>query len=250
MLRNFMQMVGAPVVAMNGEVGEIRDIYFDDDRRTARYLVVETDGWLTGRQVLISPHVVRGFAPDGKQVRVDLNYEAIQVSPAADMHKPVSRQYEGGSSPDPEYAPYWLYGSIWSTDALAYQGGAVLAHSMSSAPSSPEPTPPPLKDLHLRSCRALVGYAVHAEDAVLGHVTDLVFEEETWALCCWVIDVGRWPPARSVRVCCKRVRDVNWVERTVTVEASLQELVNARMSESGGSSDGASGCRAQAETAD
>jgi uncharacterized protein YrrD len=46
------------VLASDGEIGKVKEIYFDDDRWVVRYLVVDTGGWLTRRHVLISPHAV------------------------------------------------------------------------------------------------------------------------------------------------------------------------------------------------
>ena len=41
--------------AVDGEIGSVVDIYFDDETWAIRYLVVDTGGWLGGRRVLISP---------------------------------------------------------------------------------------------------------------------------------------------------------------------------------------------------
>jgi uncharacterized protein YrrD len=49
---------GSQVLASDGEIGKVKEIYFDDDRWVVRYLVVDTGGWLTRRHVLISPHAV------------------------------------------------------------------------------------------------------------------------------------------------------------------------------------------------
>ena len=46
---------GRSIAAIDGDIGSIRDLYFDDITWTIRYLVVDTGSWLPGRQVLISP---------------------------------------------------------------------------------------------------------------------------------------------------------------------------------------------------
>ena len=51
---------GYSLMAADGEIGTITDVWFDDDRWTVRYLVVRTGGWLLGRKVLLAPSVVRG----------------------------------------------------------------------------------------------------------------------------------------------------------------------------------------------
>jgi hypothetical protein len=44
--------------SLDGEIGRVKEFYFDDLHWTVRYLVAETGNWLTGRQVLISPYAL------------------------------------------------------------------------------------------------------------------------------------------------------------------------------------------------
>ena len=43
---------------LDGEIGKVKDFYFDDLHRTVRYLVADTGNWLTHRQALISPYAL------------------------------------------------------------------------------------------------------------------------------------------------------------------------------------------------
>jgi hypothetical protein len=56
MLRSIKQLYGDKLGASDGEIGHVKDFYFDDQSWTVRYLVADTGSWLPGRQVLISPH--------------------------------------------------------------------------------------------------------------------------------------------------------------------------------------------------
>ena len=47
------------VGATHGDIGEVKDVYFDDERWVIRYMIVATGKWLSGRKVLISPIAVR-----------------------------------------------------------------------------------------------------------------------------------------------------------------------------------------------
>ena len=55
MLRNVNQLRGYAIHATDGIIGEVDDLYFDDEDWAIRYLVVDTGRWLPGRKVLISP---------------------------------------------------------------------------------------------------------------------------------------------------------------------------------------------------
>jgi hypothetical protein len=61
MLLSVNQLYGEKLGALDGDIGQVKDLYFDDLNWTVRYLVVETGSWLSGRQVLISPHASTGF---------------------------------------------------------------------------------------------------------------------------------------------------------------------------------------------
>jgi hypothetical protein len=94
MLRSIKQVYGNTLGAPDGEIGQVKDFYFDDQNWTIRYLVVDTGLWLPGRQVLISPHSVGRLDHAERVLRVNLTRKQIENSPSIESHKPVSRQYE------------------------------------------------------------------------------------------------------------------------------------------------------------
>ena len=51
MLRSALRLRGYRVGAKDGEVGKVRDLFFDDNGWGVRYLVVDTRPWLGGRRV-------------------------------------------------------------------------------------------------------------------------------------------------------------------------------------------------------
>src|SRR5271166_7106948 len=94
MLLSIKQLYGEKLGASDGEIGHVKDFYFDDQDWAVRYVVVDTGSWLPGRQVLLSPHAFGSLAPAGKTLAVNLTRKQVENSPAIELHKPVSRQYE------------------------------------------------------------------------------------------------------------------------------------------------------------
>ena len=86
------------LISRDGDIGRIRDFYFDDRHWTIRYLVAEPGGWLAHRKVLISPYALRGVSSDDRSdagsIAVDLTRKQIEDSPPLDSDEPVSRQFE------------------------------------------------------------------------------------------------------------------------------------------------------------
>ena len=103
MLQSLQQRFGEKLRATDGEIGHVRDFYFDDKNWNVRYLVADTGHWLAGRLVLISPHALGHLYPEGKVLLVNLTRQQIEDSPSIDQHKPVSRQHEE------EYHHYYGY---------------------------------------------------------------------------------------------------------------------------------------------
>ena len=58
MLRKMKDLKGFSIGAKDGDIGAARDFIFDDKNWTVRYLVADTNRWLAGRKVLISPFVI------------------------------------------------------------------------------------------------------------------------------------------------------------------------------------------------
>ena len=53
MLRTINDLYGHKLMAKDGEIGHVKDVYFDDKNWAVRYIVVNTGSWLTGRLVLV-----------------------------------------------------------------------------------------------------------------------------------------------------------------------------------------------------
>jgi hypothetical protein len=55
MLQNIKELYGRKLAALDGDIGHVKDFYFDDENWVIRYLVADTGSWLTGRLVLFTP---------------------------------------------------------------------------------------------------------------------------------------------------------------------------------------------------
>ena len=154
MLRSSKQLYGYKLGASDGEIGHVKDFYFDDQSWAVRYLIADTGSWLPGRQVLISPHSVGRLQESATDVLlVNLTREQIENSPSIDERKPVSRHYEE------EYHRYFGWPYYWQGDALWGMSGFPILELPPSptttgraAPVTPQPSN---ADPHLRSTQAV-----------------------------------------------------------------------------------------------
>ena len=70
MLYKSKTLSGHTCTGLDGEIGKVREFYFDDQHWAIRYLVADTEEWLAGRQVLISP---MRWAPVNEDEETDCN---------------------------------------------------------------------------------------------------------------------------------------------------------------------------------
>src|SRR5665648_1016662 len=107
MLYKVKTLKGYKLNSPNGEIGRVKEFYFDDHHWTVRYLVAETGNWLTGRQVLISPYALVAVNKEEQYIAVNLTRKQIKASPPLESDKPVSRQFEV------EYYGYYGWPTYW-----------------------------------------------------------------------------------------------------------------------------------------
>ena len=86
---------GQPIVARDGAIGFIVDVYFDDRNWKVRYLVLDTGRPMPRRQVLVSPsYAVPG---DDERIHVRLSREEVERCPELEEDKPVFLQHDMGA---------------------------------------------------------------------------------------------------------------------------------------------------------
>ena len=66
MLQSIKELNRHKLGASDGDIGHVKDFYFDDQNWGIRYLVADTGTWSPGRQVLISPYSLGHLAHTGK----------------------------------------------------------------------------------------------------------------------------------------------------------------------------------------
>lgn len=84
MLHKVKDLQGDSILAADGEVGSVDDLYFDDEGWDIRYLVVNARRWIPGRKYLVSPIAIDRDQPLtlGGDIRVELTREEISRCPA------------------------------------------------------------------------------------------------------------------------------------------------------------------------
>jgi hypothetical protein len=215
MLQSIKQLLGNKLGAADGEIGHVKDFYFDDLNWVVRYLVADTGSWLMDRQVLLSPHAIGNLHHDGKVLPVKLTRKKIEDSPAIELHKPVSRQHEEEYHRYYGWPAYWLGDGMWGVSETSILETPPTHPHESTAANGPQSK---RADAHLRSTQAVSGYHVQATDGIIGHVCDFMVDGTTWAIGQLVVKIGHRFTGSEVLVPAGKVDRISYDDSTVFVK--------------------------------
>lgn len=221
MLRSAKKCKGFSLAAKDGKIGHVRELYFDDSRWTIRYLVAQAGNWMTGRLVLISPFALGPINHHEKVISVDLSREQIRNSPSPDADLPVSRQFEAAYHTYFGWPYYWVGPYLWGPTpypALPPEGSELLADL-----AHPEHKADP----HLRSTDEVAGYHIAARDGDIGHVEDFLLSESDWSIRYVCVAVRNWLPGKHVLLPPSWIKEINWEESRVRMDASREDIRQA-----------------------
>ena len=237
MLRTMTDLDGYAIRATDGDIGHVKDVYFYDRQWVARYLIVEAGTWLASRKVLISPFAIGRPDWTAKVLPVSITKEQVKGSPDIDTDKPVSRQHEM------QYL--WYYGYPDYRGGMGPWGNELTPSMLLTAASSGRPPPgkdevqlsrgsehlqagqDPEGDPHLRSCKVVMKCHIDASDGALGHVENLLIDEETWAIRYLIVNTSNWWLGHQVLIAPRWIKEVRWSDHTVAINATRQSLKDA-----------------------
>jgi len=235
MLQNTKQIYGRKLGATDGEIGHVKDFYFDDQTWTIRYLVVDTGSWLSGRQVLLTPHAFGSHAlgshafgisaASDDVLHVKLTRKQIEDSPSIDTHRPISRHYEAEYYNYYGWPAYWQGGGLWGMWGM----GPIVPPPIPAR--GPDQAPHQQGDLHLRSTKAVRGYGLHATDGEAGSVSGFMVDGQSWEIREIAVETGHWYAGKTICVLTKDITRISYVDSSVHVNLSKADIIQTKKDE-------------------
>ena len=216
MQKAISELKGYALGATDGDIGSVSDFLFDDNFWTARYVVADTSKWLPGRRVLISPIALGQIDSRNKIIPVSLTCDQVRNSPEVDS---------GNFSRDDESAyfdyygwPYYWVGGAWGGAEINPGGLAAAQKTVTERVKEEAP------DSKLRSADGLRKHYIEANDGAIGHVEDLVLDDETWELRYLIVDTQNWLPGKKVLVSPEWIDRIDWKDSKVYLDLSRQAI--------------------------
>lgn len=226
MLRQLRTLYGCSLHATDGQIGYLRDFYFDVRTWKVRYAVVSLADWDTGCKVLLSPEDF-GINPFEQapypihpgQLRVTLSRKQIEACTPADQHKPLSLQHDYGYCRIQGWPSQWMEtggrrDSLSQETPLPADFHARLHYGY-----------PGHHDHALLNTLALDGYQVRAADGPVGTVCDFAVDDEYWAIKELILETGRWFSGREIPVLTRDIDHLSHDDAVVFVSLTRQEVL-------------------------
>ncbi len=217
MLRSATKIIGHRLHAADGEIGRSVDFLLEEQSWALSYLVVEAGRWLEGQRILISTLALSKSEWTSRRLVMEGTRQQVKTAPRLDQGGPVSRQHElelsrhyGWSAPGPT-----------PLEALPLEAMLFDASAAEGAPPLPEMLAAPMSEGHLKSVKDLLGFSLEASDGTVGHVDDVIVDDDTWTLPYLVVDSRNWLSGRKVLV------PTEWVGRIDRQDHRVEVLMSA-----------------------
>lgn len=230
MLHSAKELQGLTIQGKDGEIGKVDDLYFSDDAWTVRHVVVSPSN--ANRRVLVSPVVVSHKDKEWDRIDVSLTREQVMNSPDIDTISPVAH------SPDQEHKDL-------NAPTLDVDGGQVVNAQMPRRNGGTQPAMPPPIDTApdeqvplgkvqsgaansgQHSAREFIGFRIQARDGEIGHIDDLLIDDQTWRINYLIIDTSNLWFGKKVILPPNWVRQLKWEEQQAVVDLKRDTIKNS-----------------------
>lgn len=122
------------IVAIDDAFDDAKDLYFDDEARAIRHLVVDAGAWLSSHKLLTSP-IVAG-KPDLTNRLLPVALTREQVRNSLDIDMPITRQHQT------DYSTTTAIRTTGAASACEATAGTGLARRAPRTGPSPAPSMP------------------------------------------------------------------------------------------------------------
>lgn len=216
------QFYGDKLRAADGEIGHVKDLYFDDESWAVRYLVADTGPWLPERQVLISPCSISRRDGTERVLHVNLTRRQIENSPSIEPRVPVSRHDEEEYCRYYGWPCYWHGEELWGMSGFPHQQRP--AKTLPDQPAAGKGARPKGASVHLKSTRALGDSHSQARDGMGGHVCDLMMDPRSWAIRELIIKTGHRFSSTEMGIPTSKVERISWDKTTMFISLTKQTV--------------------------
>lgn len=215
MLHLINNLIDRDILTSDKQDGKILDVWMDETTYRLKYLHLRMGSWLLGEETVLSVQELVDSDAESEPLHLTVTAEKVEQSPRIDGPMPISEEAEL------RLAEYWQ----WSPGRTQQPLPPAIASSMVTEASEKGKSATERETRSfLRSLKEIRGYHMDAHDQEFGHVEDIVFDDDDWTVCFFLVDTRNWLPGRTVLIPVNRVTDIHWASGCITIEADRQTI--------------------------
>jgi len=207
---------------MGVSVGQVRDVYFDEDNWVVRYILVDLQEE-PNRKALLYPANFQLLENEGGGYSVNMAIDRIRSSPQIDVNRPVLRQHEVELLSYYGWPLYWDAADVSNIEANLLAATPLVDMAADVQEQRAEELEPDEKT-YLRSANEIFGYVVQARDGEVGEIYDFLVEQQQWKIQYLVVDTNTWLPGGKVVLSPSWVEEFRWAESRVVVDLKRETI--------------------------
>ncbi len=215
MLRSMSELIGYTVSCNDGAIGKLFDFFFDDEFGELRYLVVDVGDWLPGRKIFL--YINELSTPDwnSKSFPGYFTKQEVENCPHLDSQYQLTRNDEKELFRHFKWNPYWNDSKDESSSTVeSMQHSNLAADSLSSNNEFGT----------LRSFRQAMECGIEAEDGILGHLSDMILNDENWQIVFLVADAKNVNPGKNIILAWQWLKYFDWIYLTIHMEIRKDKI--------------------------
>lgn len=212
MIRSYMKMQGTLICALDGEIGKLKDVYFDDRNWKVQYFIVELGSWFSGKDVLVPPALVSPF--DGTSLKVQLTKRELKTCSSADSAIPVSLQQR--------YHERNLFNLVYTSGCFMGSGPIIVPPIQDNSKNAIWDDP------HLWSCKSVSRYEILARDGDVGSNQDMLIDDNQWLIRFIVASIECDGELQEKLYDPQIVEDIEWALEIVNISETKGKVLSRR----------------------
>ncbi|WP_087973389.1 PRC-barrel domain-containing protein [Oceanobacillus rekensis] len=225
------QLKNYSILAKDGEMGKIKDIYFNDQNWGIRYAIVDTRKWLPGRKVLLPPDIFINVNKDDKYVAVEYDKEMVRNSPPVPENEDLTKEQESN------LVDYYGWNVFPDNALIGTERGPIGTFEPNRSVKEKVPEEPHLQreqngdknEKHLRSEDETIGFKVHAKDGKIGKLVDMIYDSEQWKINYIVVNSNENLLEEELYIYrVEQIKTVDWFEKDLYINDSVKGISSSK----------------------
>jgi sporulation protein YlmC with PRC-barrel domain len=220
MKRSLKKIMEYKVLTIDKTEGDIKDFLFDEKRWIIRYMKADFGNFFSPEKVLVPKEFLAAPDWENRFFPIKMSNDEIDKCPKLDDHQPMSRKYEEMLFEHYDLKPYWYSAYTIPIASSFYPPRPLKVPSVEIDEDK--------LDTILRSFEEVKGYHIQAIDGKIGHIEDIIVDDDDWQIVYVVIDTSNWLPwSKKVLIAIDWMETISYEKREVKINLHTDSIANA-----------------------